>query len=319
MLGTRFSKQPIGIRANHRYDHGQMNGQILRRIYKFSDTYGQSTSPLQDDADARISTDFRSFPLYEQDRDFDIYGRENITAHILRLIFQLHSNIEHAHYLPASVKKEFAQTTTGVFINAAPRTGKQNGAPFSVATAKNIRIVTTDLAALSSVKERIESLAHLPNTRNSLYGETEQFRSSYAPWLLRDDHNLSLIKDSLDNIPDYPPDRWELAYVDRFGNLVTYTKHPKSIWADLQKKTRRADHSARIFIGETSKRVRLTSSLRDADPDELVIYPNEGNIEILRKWDPADESSAERLRESAYRRFHEPTIGALIKIDEREK
>ena len=288
-----------------------MNSPKLRRIYKFSDTYGQSTSPLQDDADARISTDFRSFPLYEQDRDFDIYGRENITAHILRLIVQLHESIEHADYLPTPVKKEFAQTTTGIFINAAPRTGKQNGIPFYVATAKNIRIVTTDLSALSSIKEQIRSIAHLPNTNNSLYGETEQFRSSFAAWLLRDDHGLSLTDDPLAVIPDYPSDRWELAYVDRFGNLVTFTTNPKRTWAELQKKARHGEKSVRIFIGETSKRIRLTSSLRDADPDE--------NIEILRKWDPSDESSAERLRESAYRRFHEPDIGALIRIDEREK
>ncbi|MBI3336731.1 hypothetical protein HYZ98_04180 [Candidatus Peregrinibacteria bacterium] len=291
----------------------------LRRIYKFSDTYGQSTSPLQDDADARISTDFRSFPLYEQDRDFDIYGREKITAHILRLIMQLHAEIDSADYLSSSIKKEFRKTTTGIFINAAPRTGKQNGIPFYVATAKNIRIVTTDLSALASVKEKIESLAHLPNTKNNLYSPTEQFRSSYAAWLLRNDHGLSLDKDSLDAIPDYPEDQWELAYVDRFGNLVTFTKNPKKTWAELQNKARHGEKSVRIFIGETSKRVRLTSSLRDADPDELVIYPNEGNIEILRKWDPADESSEERLRESAYRRFHEPYIGGLIKIDEREK
>lgn len=319
MPDMHFSKQRIGIRANPRYDDSPMNNLTLRRIYKFSDTYGQSTSPLQDDADARISTDFRSFPLYEQDRDFDIYGREKITAHILRLIFQLHQSIEYAAYLPNALKQEFANTITGIFINAAPRTGKQNGVPFYVATAKNIRIVTTDLAALSSVKERIDSIAHLPNAHNALYGETEQFRSSYAAWLLREDHGLSLAKDTLDVIPEYPSNHWELAYVDRFGNLVTFTRDPKKIWSELQKKTRKTDSSARIFIGETSKRVRLAASLRDADPDELVIYPNEGNIEILRKWDPADESSEERLRESAYRRFHEPVIGALIRIDEREK
>lgn len=319
MWGTFWSKQRIGIRANHRYDEPAMNNFRLRRIYKFSDTYGQSTSPLQDDADARISTDFRSFPLSTQDRDFDIYGREKITAHILRLIVQLHAEVEDAPYLPASIKKEFRDTTTGIFINAAPRTGKQNGSPFYVATTKNIRIVTTDLHAISSIKERIDSLAHLPNAANNLYSETEQFRSSFAAWLLREDHGLSLQKDSLDVIPDYPLDQWELGYVDRFGNLVTYAKNPKKIWGNLQKKARRGEKSVRIFIGETSKRVRLTSSLRDADPDELVIYPNEGNIEILRKWDPADESSEERLRESAYRRFHEPFIGAAIRIDEREK
>ena len=37
---------------------------FLRRFYLFSDTYGRSKNPfLQDDADALISTDFRSTPL----------------------------------------------------------------------------------------------------------------------------------------------------------------------------------------------------------------------------------------------------------------
>jgi hypothetical protein len=290
----------------------------LRRVYQFSDTYGQSTSPLQDDADAKISTDFRSFPLYTRRRDFDIYGREKITRHMLRLIFALHDEVINAPYLPQKIKDEFAETVTGVFINAAPRTTKENGSPFYVATAKNVRIVTTDLEGLSSVKDKIESLAHLPNKDNTLYKNTEQFRSSYAAWLLREDHGLELEQDSLDEIPDESENIWELSYVDRFGNLNTYSNNSKARWNEVQQKARKDDKSVRVFIGETSKRVKLSTSLRDAEPDELVIYPNEGNIDILRKWDSEDESSTERLRESAYRRFHEPEVGARIKIDERE-
>jgi len=294
-----------------------MPGAKLRRIYRFSDTYGQSTSPLQDDADARISTDLRSFPLKELDRDFDIYGRENITHHILRLFFQLHDEVEHASSLPASIKKEFASTTTGIFINAAPRTSKENGVPFYVATSKNLRIVTTDLRGLSTVKDRIESLAHLPNENNNLYGKTEQFRSSYTARLLEEDHGLSLEEDNLSIIPDYPDHYWELSYVDRFGNLITYTKEPEKQWQevlDAVKVNKGTDKegTVKILIGDTSKRVQVSTSLRDADPERLVIYPN-GDIEILRKWGE-DENSRERLDFSAYNRFAKPEIGARIRL-----
>src|SRR5262245_48490229 len=139
-----------------------MSYSLPRRVYAFSDTYGRSKNPfLQDDADAIICTDFRSFPLEQVRREFDIYGREAVTAHLVRLIFDLTEDLKGYKYMNAGVQEEFEKSLTGIFINAAPRVGKDNGHPFYVATSGNIRIVTTDLAALSTVKHKIETLAHL--------------------------------------------------------------------------------------------------------------------------------------------------------------
>lgn len=284
----------------------------LRRIYAFSDTYGRSKNPfIQDDADALISTDFRSFPLESIKREFDIYGREAVMSHVLRLIFQLHEEVEKARYMPKETKDAFAQTFTGIFINSAPRTTHENGAAFYVATGKNIRIVTTDPAGLSSIKDKIESLSHLPNDENEIYGTTEQFRSSYTAYLLHADHRLPLIKDSIDIIPDYPEDMWELSYVDRFGNLITHSKDPEAKWKELQKMSNGGKKPVLMLIGNTSQEVHIGVSLKDANPGDLVIYLN-GDLEVLRKWEAGDDSY-QRLRKSAFFQFAKPEIGSRVR------
>jgi hypothetical protein len=289
-----------------------MTNDSLRRLYLFSDTYGRSKNPfLQDDADAIVSTDFRSFPNSPIRREFDIYGRETLTAHMLRMIFSLHEKTRNAEYLPVAVREEFDRTCTGIFINAAPRVGKDNGYPFYVATSKNIRIVTTDLSALSTVKDQIETLAYLNNEDNKIYSRTEQFRSSYTPYLLHPDCDIKLIEDSLDKIPDYPDDKWELAYVDRFGNLVTYTNNPQQKWDEVLKASKELGGEVKLIIGNVSQRVYIGSSLRDAEPDSLVMYMND-DIDVLRKWE-AEEDSYTRLYKSAYFQFAKPEIGAKVR------
>jgi hypothetical protein len=288
----------------------------LRRVYAFSDTYGRSKNPfLQDDADALLCTDFRSFPLETVRREFDIYGREAITGHILRLLFALHDAMPEYEYLSDAVKKEFASTTTGVFINAAPRVSRENGAPFYEVTVKdiNMRIVTTDLAGLSTVKDRLATIKRLDNDKNKIYSRTEQFRSSYTAFLLHDDHGHDLVEESLDIIPDFPDDKWELSYVDRFGNLITYTKNPDARWAEVQAAAKQAgSDKVNLLIGNVGQYVHVGSSLRDADPGSLVMYPN-GDLDVLRKWE-ADEDSYTRLYKSAFFQFSKPAIGSRLRV-----
>lgn len=293
------------------------SSQQLRRVYLFSDTYGRSKSPFdQDDADALVTTDFRSFPLRERRREFDIYGRERVVNHMVGLVFHMHEDLQQGTWLPADVRKEFAETMTGIFINAAPRTNnQQNGAPFYLATSGNIRIVTTDLHALSWVRDKIETLAMLPNENNGMYGPEEQFRSSYTPRLLFPDHGFKLEEQSLDIIPVFPDDRWELAYVDRFGNMVTYAKNPSMHWEIALQAEKENDGFIKIIVGNVSQRMKLATSLRSAEPGALVLYPNPngGQIEILRKWED-DEDRYTRLYQSSYFRFAKPDIGAKIRI-----
>lgn len=292
-----------------------MNTSPLRRIYCFSDTYGRSKNPFtQDDADAVISTDFRSFPLEYEKREFDIYGRENITSHIVRVIVHLHEQIRSASWLDDAKKAEFEKTITGIFINAAPRTDtNQNGSLFRLAVIGNIRIVTTDPAGLSTVKDKIESFHHLPNLDNNLYGPTEQFRSSYAAHMLHPDHGLTLVEDDIATaIPEYPDDRWELAYVDRFGNMLTHCKNPQAKWKEVQESAAQNGGYAKLIIGNVSHRVFLGSSLKDAEPGALVMYPN-GDIEVLRKWMEGEDSFT-RLYRSAFFQFAKPELGAKIRV-----
>jgi len=288
---------------------------LLRRIYCFSDTYGRSKNPFtQDDADAVISTDFRSFPLEYEKREFDIYGRENITGHVVRLIVELHEQVKRASWLDDATKQEFQRTITGVFINAAPRTNtNEYGNLFRVAVVGNIRIVTTDPAGLSTVKDKLESLHHLPNLDNNLYGPTEQFRSSYAAHLLHPDHGLALVEDDINAlVPDYPEDKWELAYVDRFGNMLTYCKNPRKKWEEVREAAKETGGYVKLIIGNVSQRVSVGSSLRDAEPGDLVMYPN-GDIEILRKWMEGEDSYT-RLYKSAFFQFAKPDLGAKVRV-----
>ncbi len=286
-----------------------------RRLYLFSDTYGRSKNPfLQDDADAIISTDFRSTPLEPVRREFDIYGRESIVEHVLRMIFELNDAAGKAQYITPQAREEFAKTTTGIFINWAPRLTKENGAPFYVATSGNIRIVTTSLDSLSSIKHRIETISHLDNHKNVIYGPTEQFRSSYTAFLLAPDHGIDLIKDDLSIIPDFPEDRWELAYVDRFGNMITYTKNTQKMWEQVKSIADKNGSHVDLLIGNVGQKVYLGTSLRDAEPGSLVMYLNK-DIDVLRKWMP-DEDSYTRLYRSAYLQFSKPEVGARIRVIE---
>jgi hypothetical protein len=285
----------------------------LRRTYLFSDTYGRSKNPfLQDDADALLSTDFRSFPLENIRREFDIYGRETITEHMLRLIFELHEHTAASGYLSPEVKTAYHETVTGIFINAAPRLDKENGAPFYLAIADGIRIVTTNPAGLSTIKHKLKSLHRLDNYNNPIYGHTEQFRSSYTAFLLHPDHHIDLIDEDINTIiPDYPDTKWELAYVDRFGNMISYTKDVEKRWAELEAAAD-ANHMVKVIVGNVSQTMYLGTSLREAEPGALVIYKNK-NIDILRKW-MTDEDSYTRLYRSSYMQFSKPEVGATIKI-----
>lgn len=284
----------------------------LRRVYLFSDTYGRSKNPFQqDDADVLISTDFRSFPLEAIRREFDIYGQETMTEHILRLIFELHDATKNATYLADDVKAHYAMTGTGVFINAAPRVSKENGAPFYLAIADGVRIVTTSPSGLATVKKRITSLHRLDNDNNTVYTPTEQFRSSYTAFLLHDNHGVALIEESLDLIPDYPKDKWELAYVDRFGNMVTHCGDVDAQWANIEK-TADDRGMVKVIVGNVSQNAYLGTSLRDIEPGALAIYKNK-NIDIVRKW-MAGEDSQTRLDQSSYMHFGKPEVGALITL-----
>jgi hypothetical protein len=278
------------------------------RTYLFSDTYGRSGGELhEDDPDAIILTDMRSFPLERVRRTFDLFGREGIAPHIVRLATEGQDALREGLRIPASERGACAATTTGIFVNAAPRVGRDNGTPFYVAEIGAVRVVTTSLAALSPVRDRIESLAHLPNDGSALYGAGEQFRSSYTPILLASGHGLPLVKDDASIVPEESDD-WTLAYVDRFGNMVTRCLDPLTRWSGISP----MGAAVKLTVGSITRTVTLGEHLATVEPGALSLYPN-GNLDIVRKWKEG-ESATVRLEESAYMQFGRPRIGASITV-----
>ncbi len=299
------------------------------RLYYFSDAYGghDEQNPLsQPDADVLISTDYGSAINRPRQREFDILGNEQVTDHILRLLLQQHDEYSRRNDLDASAKQSFIDAGTGVFINAAPRVNRSNAEPFYLATLRGgaIRVVATPLHALSAVRDHVETLAHLPNPQsekesNGLYSHREQFRSRLTPTLLQENKRLALQKDNPDIIPAYDKG-WHVAYVDRFGNIVTWVKDVERQWEEIQRVGQgiggTREH-VQLTVGypkaEASQHVQLGTSLGSAEPGAVSVYKN-GNIDIVRKW-KAGEGIREKLRNSAFRLFGSPQIGDPLKVD----
>ena len=286
------------------------------RTYYFSDTYGGTGDLLKaPDPDALICTDLRSAPFRPVHREFDIFGRERVTDHILRLVLQLHDEMDRSSILSRTAKRRIRDVGTGIFVNAAPRIDRNNGEPFYLATLRHdIRVVCTPLRTLAPVARHVESLWRLPN-ENAVFEHDEQFRSSYAPMLLDTGYQAGLEEVDLHAVPAYK-EKWHVAYVDRFGNLVTYASDALRTWRYLKEIADPRDGSIRVSIDGRNAELLLTSSLASSLPGTTVAYLN-GNIDIVRKWAPGDAATS-RLERSAYRLFGEPAIGTLLSARARD-
>jgi len=287
---------------------------LPQRLYSFSDTYGGPNDPLSSpDADALISTDLRTGR--QAHREFDIYGQERVTAHILRLVRDLHGQV--ARRTDWSERRKgnfFEEERTGIFINSAPRTGHDNGSDFYVAEVRpHLRVVTTPLSALSAVRGDVTRLQRLPNQNNGLYPNGEQFRSSYTPILLDPKHGIEL-EDCDPSIIPQAPDGWELAYVDRFGNLITHTEHRSETDDHIRRISDDGRKRIWVVVGDQRRLAKVGSTLGANEPGQLSIYGN-GNLDIARKWAPG-ESARERLDCSAYAEFGKPSVGAPVSADQ---
>ncbi len=246
------------------------------------------------DIDALITTDIRS-GITDVLREFDIFDSEKITDHVLRAAVALHDE-----------PRTFG--TTGIFVNSAPRTVENNnGEPFYVATTDNgIRVVTTPLTVLSAIRERIISLQYLPNDReNGLYkSKREQFRSSFTVRLLAYNHGIPLIEADPKIIPE-PSKELQLSYVDRFGNIVIDTL------VNLIRE--KIGETIGLNINGVSREATVGISLGESKPGSLVVYQNDGHIEVVAKWDPRWDSKA-KFENSAWAQFAKPRLGAHVKI-----
>lgn len=292
------------------------------RTYFFSDTYGgRSDNPLaMTDPDALISTDFGARPTTPVHREFDTFGREQMTSHVLRMILKLQDAFHERFAILGSTRARKAEELgTGVFINSAPRIGKGNAEPFYLATARDghVRIVTTPLEALSTIRDQIETLFELPNPspneHNGLYSGKEQFRSQYTPILLDPDHGIDLVQRDPDIIPKFRTD-WHVSYVDCFGNVLTHTPAVEDQWQQIGAQARGNNGEVQLDIGGATESVvaRIAESLGQADSGILSIYRN-GGIDLASKWEEG-QSAQQKLRTSAWMKMGQPSIGDGITL-----
>lgn len=274
------------------------------RLYLLSDTFSghKEWNPLsRPDIETVITTHIRS-DICGVSREFDISGTEGITDHILRSAVYLHD-------------KNQDSGTTGIFINSAPRLKQgENGEPFYIATTDNkICIVATPLSVLSAIRDRIGRLQHLPNTENGLYPDGEQFRSSYTPRLLAENHGLALTEDDHKSIPEYPL-KTRVAYVDKFGHILAYEqKRSRDITGLREEIYTRVGETCQVTIGDVTHRVLIGQGLKDAEPGCLTIYPNDHNVDLVVRWDETwDERK--RRQNNAFTRFRKARIGAPVSV-----
>lgn len=305
-----------------------MTNQLPQRTYYFSDTYGgqEEWNPLAiPDADVLVSTDFGSRPHERIHREFDIFGQEAVTNHMLHLILAQHDELMQRADLTENEKVAAQNGGTAVFINTAPRTANNNADPFYVATARggNVRIVTTPLDALSPIKQHIETLSYLPNPppgkSNGLYNGREQFRSRLTPKLLDPNHKLHLNKVNPSVIPDFRKD-WHVSYVDRFGNVITRVEDVDAQWEEIINvagTVSRQRDRLQLLLGEGSHAhptgpMEIATSLGEATPGVTSMYRN-GGIDVVVKWVP-NQSAVERLSASAWNSLGKPKIGTPIRL-----
>lgn len=304
------------------------------RTYHLSDTFGgrdEDWNPLtQPDADVLISTDFGSRPDQKIHREFDIFGQEEVAAHILRLVLSKHDELLARTDLKGSRRDAALDGGTGIFINSAPRIERSNAEPFYLATARDgkVRIVSTPLSALSAVKDQIETLSYLPNPppdgHNGLYGGREQFRSQYTPTLLDPAHGLALETADPRIIPE-PRTDWHISYVDRFGNVITRNENPEAQWEEIVRiaeSTGSTRNQVRLLLGhngtdEPTTPLELTTSLGEATPGVASLYRNSGGLDVVVKWMP-HQSAKSRLASSAWQELGKPAIGTTIKLLDRQ-
>lgn len=293
--------------------------QVPYNKYTFSDVPGGSSDPLNSpDPDALISQDLEGEPWESHSRIFNIRGRKGSVRHLVRLILSLHDEHEYLRE---------PDHFTGVFINHQEDgrlKDQENGHPFYVVeTDKNVRFVASPLDDLRNIDiGGLESVSRVSDP-NNLWGATEQFRSKYAPLLLARDHRheADLQKNCFLGFGGEPDDL-KVTYVDAFGNLLLWREWLEgsgndkvshfiglepdpNVWNQLQE---RVGETIGVQIGQVQRQVHVATSLRDAKPGALNIYPNGGNIDLIWKWESGC-SEEERERQSAYTQFGRPVEG----------
>ncbi|HRH93418.1 MAG TPA: hypothetical protein PKV72_02705 [Candidatus Peribacteria bacterium] len=295
------------------------------RVYECSDTFGgPGWDPLHGpDIDVHISTDFAGHPHAPVRRQYDTFGHERVTDHVLRLVLQQHDELGTRPDLSRRSRRQAQKLGTGVFVNYAPRIDGTNASPFWLATARGgeVRVVATPLSSLSAIRDHIETLQYLPNPQkgdphNGLYDSSQQFRSKYTPRLLDPYHGLELVDADPAIIPA-PDGGWHVSFVDRYGNVITHTEDPEGQWQEIQRiADQTGDTRGQVeltFGNGDPRRFTLGTTLGASQPGQPTVYRN-GGIDLVRKWTPQDDADSKHAS-SAWVLAGKPRLGDRIRVN----
>lgn len=207
----------------------------------------------------------------------------------------------------------------GFFQNYAPRDERfRNGPPFYVVEFADrqgddaaLRMVTTfpgDI--LKGVRDQVRYIAQIPNEGNPIFSDAEQFRSKDAHrWLRRnasDKYPVSKLSDgeAADALEtEYYPVSTEglpLKFVDTYGNMIFENNH--AVRQLLLSAAESSDRQVKLSVNGITHQAEATTSLGRGTDGSFLVYPNAGNIDVVRKWRKG-ESSTFTTNNSAFRQF----------------
>lgn len=294
--------------------------------YFLSETYGKNTPDPTEavvDADVHLETDLSVMEDALENGDEDeirLLGggfptKINSRGREIALPRHLVGIMETWHDKYAEVLREHG-IFNGLFINYAPRDKRfRNGPPFyEVETDSGLRIVTTFPAdILSGIKEHVQRIVEVPNEENPLFvNDYDQFRSKNAHRYLRRNHPYPQRQLTDEEAEEALTTTYfgngveglRLKFVDIYGNMI-FEDDP-AIRERLQQLSQSDERNVSLDIAPHSqKQGEVAHSLTEGTDGGILVYPNGGNIDVVRKWQEG-ETSTFTTENSAYKLFGSP-------------
>jgi len=291
-------------------------------LHVFSDTLTD-----EGDYDAEITTDYRH--LRPQDTRHGIDNNLTLGTYGVELIHQLKTNADEEiaqsiaraealgrkpHQNVLAAEQKFKEGTVRVIANSAPRTDEhKNGENFYLAVTENgVEIYATPLDVLTYIKDKVVSLFEIPNEGNPVFnGNREQFRSSIIARVCEHPEHLKRVDPKI--IPEQK-NPFEIAYVDKFGNIRLRAKDQEVIRAQIEEAKNEGYIGLKIAGISEIVKAKVVSCLDEIHSGQFGIYQNvaDGNspgyFELVRKWsDPA-------TRENGHEAIGSPRLGSNVEI-----
>ena len=318
--------------------------------YFVSETYGENTPDPTEavvDADVHLETDLSVMEdalTHGDEEEIRLLGggfptKINSRGREVALPRHLAGIMENWHDAYAEVLRDHG-VWNGLFINFAPRDKRyRNGPPFyEVETDSGLRIVTTfpgDM--LAGIREHVHRIMEIPNERNPLFSDFDQFRSRNAHRYLRRNHRYPtkpLADGEADDVLSTTyfgngVEGLRLKFVDIYGNMIF--EDDAAVRRKLQQVAVSGERGATVSVSngtvKQSKQGEVAHSLTEGTDGAILVYPNGRNIDVVRKWREGESStfttensaykllgSPEELHSGLHIRFHDGTSSEELRI-----